>query len=370
MPRVRRFEPQDIPAVAGLHRRVFLPDQEPTPELQQKYQQYFQDVFLDHPWPEERIHSLVYEEEKGKIGGFLGVVPRPVRLCDGAFLAAWSSQFMVDPASRNRLAAVLLLKAFLGGPQDLSLADESNRASSRIWESLGATVCWLQCIHWTCVLRPACFLNWRLGQRELLRPMARLAGPLCGALDSALLRLPRRPGPPPAPPSLQAEPASPESLLECAGALWDNGRLRPQYELRSLRWLMNRASFPGSGGSLHGVVLRNGGAEIAGWYLYYLSRGRLGEVLQMGARRASAGDVLEHLCHHAFQQGASALRGRLEHSFLGDLLEHKGFQLGPRFWMLVHSRHQALLEATHRGEQALSRLDGEWSLRFQMEPRH
>jgi len=33
-------------------------------------------------------------------------------------------------------------------------------------------------------------------------------------------------------------------------------------------------------------------------------------------------------------------------------------------WTLVHSRHRDILSAVHQGDAFLSRLDGEWWLRF------
>jgi hypothetical protein len=42
------------------------------------------------------------------------------------------------------------------------------------------------------------------------------------------------------------------------------------------------------------------------------------------------------------------------------LLHHRGY------WTLVHSRNPDALEAIYRGDAFLTRLEGEWSMRFEM----
>ena len=56
------------------------------------------------------------------------MMPRPMWMKGRLIRAAVSSQFIVEPESRFNLAGVQLLKAFLSGPQDLSLADEANES--------------------------------------------------------------------------------------------------------------------------------------------------------------------------------------------------------------------------------------------------
>jgi len=139
------------------------------------------------------LSSLVYEEGTGKIGGFLGVMLRPMWMRDRLIRTAVSSQFIVEPESRFELAGVQLLKVFLSGPQDLSLADEANDASRSIWEQLGGSTTLLASIHWTCVLRPAQYVRQRLAQHRLLEPLAFLSTPFCDAVDSVSARAPHHP---------------------------------------------------------------------------------------------------------------------------------------------------------------------------------
>ena len=99
---------------------------------------YLEEVYLDNPWYDPELPSLVCADG-GRIDGFLGVVARPMLLRSGQPVrAAASSNFRVRGGDhggrRNPLIAMRLLKRFFEGPQDLSVA---NGANSRVQEDLG-----------------------------------------------------------------------------------------------------------------------------------------------------------------------------------------------------------------------------------------
>ena len=70
---IRALVLEDLPAVADLRRRTFRFSRWDSAEA---LQAYLKTVFLENPWYDEELPSLVYEESPGKIAGFLGVVPR------------------------------------------------------------------------------------------------------------------------------------------------------------------------------------------------------------------------------------------------------------------------------------------------------
>ncbi len=358
---VRPFNDDDISQVAGLHRRIFGVSDKWSTEL---YRCYFHEVFLNNPWYDKTLSSLVYEEGNGKIGGFLGVVPRPMWMKGRQVRAAVSSQFIVDPQSRFQLAGVQLLKAFLSGPQDLSLADEANDSSRAIWERLGGSTALLYSIHWTCTLRPAQRVRLRLGRHKMLGPLAFLLKPLCQAIDSVMARAPRTPSHG-AGSRCFGEDTDIEVLLQCSDAFRHSQCLRPEYDRRSLEWLLGRPAETNGHGSFQKVAVRNTGRELIGWFLYYLDHHGMVEVLQIGSKKASIHEVLDHLFHHAWRSGAVALRGRLEPGLMPELLSWRGLSHHRRYWTLIHSRSPALLDTIHRGDAFLTRLEGEWCMRFE-----
>jgi hypothetical protein len=140
--------------------------------------------------------------------------------------------------------------------------------------------------------------------------------------------------------------------------------LRPVYDASSLDWLLEQVAEKRQFGSLQRALVRDVTGAVAGWFLYFLNRGGVGQVVQVAARPDAARLVLQHLFHHAWARGAAALAGRLEPGLVPELAA-----LGCRFrregpWVLVHSRRPEILLAVQRGDAFLSRLDGEWWLSF------
>jgi len=358
---VRPFVDDDISQVADLHRRIFSVSDKWSPEL---YRHYFREVFLNNPWYDKSLCSLVYDQGSGQIGGFLGVMPRPMWMNGRLIRAAVSSQFIVEPQSRFKLASVQLLKAFLSGPQDLSLADEANDSSRAVWERLGGATALLYSIHWTCTLRPAQYARRRLGQHNLLAPLAFVSKPLCKAIDSVAARTPHNPFYRTGSRCL-GEDTGVETLLKCSDAFRHPQSLRPEYDRSSLEWLLRRATETNGHGNFQKVAVRNAARELIGWFLYYLDRHGIGEVLQIGSMKASIHEVIEHLFYHAWRNGAVALRGRLEPGLMPELLAWRGLSHHRRYWTLIHSRKPELLDAIHRGDAFLTRLEGEWCMRLQ-----
>jgi hypothetical protein len=69
------------------------------------------------------------------------------------------------------------------------------------------------------------------------------------------------------------------------------------------------------------------------------------------------------------EQIALASPGRLEPRFTADFAPTYCL-FHPRLcWMLVHSRDAEVLQAIHSGDAMLTRLEGEWCMRFHMESR-
>src|SRR5262245_4790822 len=221
MGHVREFESRDIPQVAGLHRTVFGGGAEADGDA---YRSYFEGVFLDHPWHEEGVASRVYEEAGGRISGFLGVVPRRISMDGRPLLAAICSQFVVHPERRG-MAGLQLLKAVFDGPQDVSISDEANDATRRIWEARGGATAFLHSLRWLRPLRPGRLAAAWLRRRPWLRPLAAVsrAGAAIGeALTASLYRTRLRP----AAPEAGGESVDDATLLACHARFADRRSVR------------------------------------------------------------------------------------------------------------------------------------------------
>ncbi len=357
--RIRPFVPEDISQVAELHKKVF-PN---SPFSDAELRSYFQLLFFENPWHDADLPSLVYQENRGKILGFYGVLPRPMRMQGRPIQAAVSSQFMVDPSVRNRLAAVELQNAFFAGPQDLSLTDGANEASRRVWEGLGGLTAFPYSVHWTRLLRPTRYLLERCKEHRLFAPLQLAMRPMSAAVDFLAAHESRSPFFETEQP--REEDFAWETLFAHLPRFTVSKSLCPEYDERSMHWLLERAGEKRSHGKLRKSLVRNGNGQIVGWYMYYLNRKGTSQVLQLVATKDSLRLVLRQLFFHAWRLGSAAVSGRVDPEFATDLSqEHCLFDFnGPR--LLVHSKRADLREAIERGDAFLTRLEGEWWMRFE-----
>jgi len=358
--RVRPFVEADIPEVARVHRAAFRLGDDPRLA---EYGEYFTRVFLESA--DRGISSLVYQEPDGRIAGFVGVVPRRVAIGARRYQAAISSQFVVDPASHIGLVALRLARTYLEGPQDLSMSDEANDVSRKIWEGLGGTTALLLSIYWTRALRPAQLGLSLAGRRRGLAPLAAIGRPFAAGADALAARLPgsqfRL-----TPPLTVAEPLFAQTVIAHA-AEFSGDALRVEYDEQTFQRLLDRTTARAADGRLLNAVVKSG-ASVLGWYIAHIDAAGAADVAQLAASAATIQPVLDQLFHHAWREGAVSVSGRLDPRFMQPLSDQYCLfhRRGP--WVLVKANKPELLHALERGATCLSRFDGEWSLRFH--PQH
>jgi hypothetical protein len=363
MSEVRRFVEDDLPQVADLHRRIFRAGdrQAASGGWLDAYRRYFADVFLNATVDASVPGSLVYESD-GRILGFLGVVPRRMQYKGKPLLMAVCSQFAVDPAGRGQVGLRMLKRCFQG-PQDLSVTDEAGDSTRTIWEWCGGDTVLPCSIRWIRPLRPAQLALSVLADRTsrafvtgACRPLARLADRAIATYGPAALRV--------TPPRGVREELDEATFLACLPEITTDRSLAPAYDARSIGWAIQRASHRSDHGHVRKLVVRQEQSDISGWFVYCLSRDRIAEVLQIAARPKALSHVLDHLLDEAMQQGAIAVSGRLEPALVGPVSDKHALFYRGSHWTLVHSTHAHLRHAIHNGDAFLSRLEGEWCLRF------
>jgi len=357
---VRVLSEQDIPAVAALFARVYPRHQWSS---QAACESYFREMLFDNPWCDLRLPSWVVDDN-GRISGFCAVQPRPMLLRGRPIRVAVSCQFAVDPDRRNSLTALQLAQACISGPQDLTLADGANDQARQIWLRIGGIAPLLYSLHWTRALRPASYtLSLLEARTRLPLPFSVAARPLSALVDMAAARArPNR--------FLWDETELTEDALDTGTMLANlpevmkGNALQPVYDARSLAWLLDQTARKTRHGELRACAVRDRERQLLGWYLYYLRVGGASEVIQIAARNGSFDRVLRLLLADAWRHRATALRGRLDPRFTKELSDrHCWFRIDST-WTLVHSRDPEIMAAIHRGEAFLSRLEGEWWLRF------
>lgn len=360
MGHVRPFGEGDISELADLHQRVFGGGGPASPALKA----YLEDIFCRNPWRDEALPSLVYEDDRGRIAGCLGVMPRPMWLNGCRLRAAVSHSFMVDPASRHTLAAVQLMKAYFAGRQDIALAD-ANQLSRPLWGLAGGTTPLLYRLRWTRPLQPTRYALAWLRTRGVTGPAAWALQPACWAADAVATRLASSPLRQ-RPPTLAGEALDSRALAECLPECARSRSLRPDYDDRSTAWLLNILGRKTHLGTLRKALLRGADGRVAGWYLSYLKRGDVAEVVQVGGREDSIGGVLDHLFHDAWRGGAVAISGQVDPAYMQALSDaHCVFRLDRNSGgVRLHTRRPEVLQAILRGDAFLTRLESEWWIPF------
>jgi hypothetical protein len=162
--------------------------------------------------------------------------------------------------------------------------------------------------------------------------------------------------------------ASAAEILDAIQEAGSREALKPVYELPSFVWLIAQAASVRSFGELRLLSVHSPDGARCGWCVYWVKAGHPAYVLQIGVRRREHVDgVLLALFHDAWEQGACAVKGQAIPSFLPNLTAQHCFFSYPRPAVLVQSSNAELLQAIHSGNAALSRLDGEWWMRFAVE---
>lgn len=360
MGEIRQFEPGDVEQVADLWQRCFRRSQSPaTADLRQ----YFVDVFLGGPWHHPDYRPLVYLASDSAITGFMGRVHRPMRFRGQLIHCAVATQLMVDPTRKQGFCALELIRAFHAGPHDLAYSDGANESSQRLWERCGGQSCRLLSMEWKRSLRPTQSLLLRLGEHKSMGGFARALRPCSGIVDGLAVR------------SLPGLCHKPRSALRCEMA--EAGRLvslferamapvslMPAYTPQTLEWLLTKAAESRSLGDLRTMIVIDQTGTDVGWFIYYTRPGQVAQVLQIGALPGDGANVLACLFRDAWEQRAAGVGGQLAPLLVTDLSDaHCTFRCAG-LGVLVQSRNAELVAAIHRGDAALSRLEGEWWMRF------
>lgn len=360
---VRPLAEADIPQIADLYWTVLRERKGAVPGA---VLGFLQELYFKHPWIDGEIPSLVYDE-KGKIAGFLGVIPRRMCFRGQPIRIAYGGNFVVHPEFRTTLAGLHLLRTYMNGPQDISQTDSANDTSRALLVRLGFTTILAYSVHWVRLLRPARCVTFGLSQltgSPVAASVELLSRPFCSLADRLVARVHGSPFRQSAS-ALKAEDLDLETLLRCMVEFRGSYSLWPEYDASSLRWLLDfMERMKGHGKSLRKLALRDGGGAIIGWYIYYRSPGGFAQVVQLGGARKQIRSILDHLAYDAWSDGAIALHGTVDRQLMDDFSQSNCFFTCRGGWTVARSQNPELLAILNNGDASLSRLDGEWCFAF------
>lgn len=353
MSEIRPLERSDLPQVVSLYEHVARSGSRTPPT---GLAGYFERTFLDHPWADPEIPSLVYAEGD-RVLGFLGSSTRRLELDERPLRMGISGQLVTEPEVRKRAAGAFLMREYMTGPQDLTVTDTASDMVRRIWEGVGGETSQLACIGWVRIFRPAQFASAYRG-RQQVEPERR--GRTSQLLDTIASPLAARTLRPKRVERSQSQELTPSELVERLADL--KFRLRPAYDAEFAAWLLDEVAAVRTRGTL---VKR---AVSRGWYVYYLVPGGISQVLQVAAEERDAGEVLDHLFDDAYARGSAAVQGRLEAHVREPLARRKALFHQSGYLALIHARDREVLHAIQAGQALLSRLEGEWWMGHHLEP--
>jgi hypothetical protein len=364
VPPIRPLERSDLPQVVSLYEHVARSGTRTAPP---GMLEYFERFFLDHPWADPEIPSLVYEGSDGAVVAFLGSSVRRFRFDGRAIRAGCSGQLVTEPSIRNEAAGAFLMRTYMAGPQDLTFTDTASDLVRRIWERLGGQTFGTGCTGWVRVFKPWQFVAAYRARHDPGAGLPPLVGPVSNALDALSVRVPRtgfRTGPAETRGEKLTASALAELLPDAVGA----PRLHPDYDEEFAGWLLGALAEVSTHGRLVATLVRGDDDGVLGWYVYYAKRGGIAQVMQVAGDERNLGAVVDHLFHAAEREGVAALQGRLEPrlretlSTRRTLLHHSGYLA------LVHARDPALLAALESTRTLFTRLEGEWWMGHHLQP--
>lgn len=358
---IRQLEHRDLDQLPTLHAAVWGTKDQSVDELQVAYHDLFPNLYIDHPWKDPKVHSLVHVEDGGRISGLIGVMTRAMKFEGTPIQTAISSNLCVDPQSRSQLVGVQLLKQLLNGPQDLSLADMANAATVKIWKLLGGSTAPLYSLEWVRPLRPFACGTAFLRECDKLRWALPLLKPATSILDRIAARtLPRYFKPQTS--HLKATPLTAKMLLDRLPTFTEQDVLKPIYNQESIDWIWERTAHLFDSGQIQRVAVNNAHGVLLGWYIYNLIPKGIGQVAHIVASERTAHQVIGHLFDHAAQHGAVGLSGRVPPAFMQSLSDQGAVFHRRGATVLIHSRRPELLQAFQRPGVFLTSLEGEGCL--------
>jgi hypothetical protein len=358
---VRPLAEADLAEVADLYWKFMRRREGPAPPT---LRSLLRELYFTNPWVDGAFPSLVYEGTGGKIVGFLGVIPRKMSICGQPIRVAFGGNFVVHPEGRSHLAGPRLLGTYMGGKYDAWQTDSANDLSRKLLESLGFRTIPALNIHWGRPLRPSHYGVYSMSRAmgpALSAGFTFAAKPFCGVADSMAARLSFSPFRQ-TKSQLHGAELDVETLLQCLHEFRTDYSLWPEYDVHSLEWLLSFMERRPARGVLRKVVVRDDRQKIIGWYIYYVKRGAVGEVVQIGGDQKCTKDILGHLFYDAWEQGVIALHGVVDMRRVPQFSDKGCFFTCRGGWTVTRSRQPEVLAILERGDAFLSRLDGEWCL--------
>ncbi len=365
MTTIRPLERSDLSQVANLLVHTFQGRQgDASPEMAD----YLGQLLLDLPDKDPDIHSLVHEQEKGHITGFMGVFTQRMSLGGRTLRAAIGNSLAVERGAVDPMAGARLCRSFFQGPQDITISDRSNATSVGLWRGMGGDVLPLYSLDWMRILRPMEAATFKLRRRlRLVGPTV----PFLRRLDRVATHMARRrgqdilevPAPPQRPKGLVRRDAHAETLAPAVQALAKESPLHPVWSDAGIAAVLAHAAQKRELGQTIMQVIEDASGRSVGAYVYYLPAHGMAQVLHVLSSRAMIGPVLDLLLLDAYERGAAAIGGRAQPRLFEALMDRRA-HFSSAYRCVFGSSDADVLAAVQGGDAVIGGFVGEFWTRL------
>jgi hypothetical protein len=351
MAALRPFERADLHAVAALLRANL-----PAWTSEERIPRSLAGTFLDAPWTDEDLPSLVAMDEGGAIIGFIGCQVRRFRLDERTLRGVCISHLTVDPSHRAGAAGALLLRHVFSGGQDIIYSDTANEEVVRMWNAFGGYLDGVRACEWMVVLRPTRWLRTLAASKLPRRQREGDPVPVSALPHSAIKPWSGKSGLAEPEPGTSGEDVDAAAIVEHLPQLTAGIRLRVDYDEPFLNHLFGEIEAQ-CGRLVRRLVRRDD--RVLGWYAYLPRPGGVSRVLEVFTTSRDGAAVVGEMLTHAHDQGSAVITGRLEPHLIRPLRPQVPV-LGLARQPVIHSKDPEIRATLATGSALLTRLDAEW----------
>lgn len=355
---IRTLTPEDCAKLKDLHVRVWGMPPQGRRQLGLQYDHLFPRLFLQHPWFNAAISSLV-SESNGQIDALIAVMARTMFLNGRPIRMAVSTQFCADASARRKLVPGRLIQKLLRGPQDLTLADDCSEDAARLLEAFGAVSIPTLELRWFRPLRPLACVPAVLARHPRLRRLmapARLVGSRLDRLFDTARRWPGRVAPAPH----QDVALTRELIVQQFDRLTDDIPLRPRYTAEDIDWNWHQMSRVADSAQIRRRAVVDSDQRLLGWYVYQATPHDIGTVIHFAAEPGRRDAVFQQLVADADAHSLAGLTGHVPPGMSAmELMQQQCLVSATESRCMVHTRDQEIRDTLLRGDIFLSPLEGE-----------
>ena len=357
---IRPFAADDAPRVAEILLYAF---QNSTRTPSTAMVNYIRRLYLEIPWADPEIYARVMVLPDGRISGFAGLTPLPLRIGDKRIRVGVTSSLSVDSRIGDHMTGPRLVRHMRNGPQDGVFSDRSNHAATAISRQLKSDILYNYSLDFIRLLRPAGraveWLSGRFGPARLLSP---LTGPIDRRMAARALVSDDGHWAAPAKTrgsdAYKDKPVSEDEVLDLLPQFLERFTLRPDFERHHWQFILEDGSRKAAFGEYFANAVVSPSGETVGLYLYHGRKGQTAELLQAFANPGKEGIVLDRLIGHAMALGAVAVHGRATPTFHRQLMDRQAF-LYPNMWTVVYARDPEVVKHFHAGTAFFTGIAGE-----------